>query len=83
MPLICGCRDAAQTSLGNLNEEANEGYSKVFFEYFKEKLGAPDNRGYMCVSCQFTIATLIALWRHSYMGVGCRTFFDPGNENIG
>ncbi|KAI5118420.1 hypothetical protein M0805_005504 [Coniferiporia weirii] len=35
------------TSLGNINAQANVGYSKSFFEFFKEKLGIQDNRGYI------------------------------------
>ncbi|KAF9484916.1 Tautomerase/MIF [Pholiota conissans] len=34
-------------SLDNINEQLNEGYSKAFFEFFKEKLGTPGNRGYI------------------------------------
>jgi hypothetical protein len=36
-----------QVSLDNLNEEANERYSKAFFQYFQEKLGIQGDRGYM------------------------------------
>lgn len=55
----------------------------MFFEYFKEKLGVTGDRGYMCVSGQLTIATLVSLWRRAHTCVGHRTFFDPGNENLG
>ncbi|KAI0806896.1 Tautomerase/MIF [Fomes fomentarius] len=34
-------------SLDNLPPEKNEQYSKAFFAYFKEKLGVPDDRGYI------------------------------------
>ncbi|KAF8968326.1 Tautomerase/MIF superfamily [Flammula alnicola] len=36
-------------SLDNINEKANEGYSKAFFKFFDEKLGtgAKGNRGYI------------------------------------
>ncbi|KAG6850410.1 hypothetical protein H0H93_013635 [Arthromyces matolae] len=34
-------------SLDNLNPEANEKYSKAFFDFFKKKLGVPGDRGYM------------------------------------
>ena len=36
-------------SLGNINDEANERYSKAFFQFFKDKLGVAGNRGYMYV----------------------------------
>ncbi|TBU26055.1 Tautomerase/MIF [Dichomitus squalens] len=35
------------TSLDNLQPENTEKFSKAFFGYFKEKLGIPDNRGYI------------------------------------
>ncbi|CAE6366625.1 unnamed protein product [Rhizoctonia solani] len=35
------------TSLGNINPEANEKYSKSLFDYFKEKLNIPGDRGYI------------------------------------
>ncbi|CAE6406386.1 unnamed protein product [Rhizoctonia solani] len=35
------------TSLGNINPEANEKYSKALFDYFKEKLNIPGDRGYI------------------------------------
>ncbi|KDN49305.1 hypothetical protein RSAG8_02007, partial [Rhizoctonia solani AG-8 WAC10335] len=35
------------TSLGNINPEANEKYSKALFDYFKEKLNVPGDRGYI------------------------------------
>ncbi|QRW26908.1 macrophage migration inhibitory factor [Rhizoctonia solani] len=35
------------TSLGNINPEVNEVYSKAFFEHFKEKLNIPGDRGYI------------------------------------
>ncbi len=38
-----------QVSLDNLQPEKNEKYSKAFFEFFKEKLNVPGDRGYMCV----------------------------------
>jgi hypothetical protein len=38
---------SSQDSLDNINEQANEGYSKVFFKFFEEKLGTPGNRGYI------------------------------------
>ncbi|CDO68899.1 hypothetical protein BN946_scf185000.g42 [Trametes cinnabarina] len=34
-------------SLDNINPKANEEYSRKFFAFFKEKLGVPDDRGYM------------------------------------
>jgi phenylpyruvate tautomerase len=34
-------------SLDNINTEANEGYTKAFFQFFKEKLGIPGSRGYI------------------------------------
>lgn len=40
----------AQISLDNLNVEANEKYSKAFFDFFKEKLGVPGDRGYVFVT---------------------------------
>ena len=42
-----------QTSLDNLNEEANERYSKAFFDFFKEKLGVSTDRGYVSVAIPF------------------------------
>ncbi|KAI0923910.1 hypothetical protein AcW1_006730 [Taiwanofungus camphoratus] len=38
------------TSLFNLNPEANQVFSKAFFDFFEEKLGVPGDRGYMSVS---------------------------------
>ncbi|KZV70732.1 Tautomerase/MIF [Peniophora sp. CONT] len=35
------------TSLGNISPEKNENYSKQFFDFFKEKLGTPGDRGYI------------------------------------
>ncbi|KII89298.1 hypothetical protein PLICRDRAFT_175506 [Plicaturopsis crispa FD-325 SS-3] len=35
------------TSLDNLSPSLNEGYSKVFFEFFHSKLGVPGDRGYI------------------------------------
>ncbi|CAE7207248.1 unnamed protein product [Rhizoctonia solani] len=35
------------TSLGNITPEANEKYSKALFDYFKEKLNIPGDRGYI------------------------------------
>ncbi|KAF8638807.1 hypothetical protein AX17_001865 [Amanita inopinata Kibby_2008] len=37
----------AITSLDNINPQANDLYSKRFFEFFKDKLGVPDDRGYI------------------------------------
>ncbi|TFK34847.1 Tautomerase/MIF superfamily [Crucibulum laeve] len=34
-------------SLDNLNPSANEVYSKVFFDFFEEKLGVKNSRGYI------------------------------------
>jgi phenylpyruvate tautomerase len=34
-------------SLDNINREANEKYSKAFFDFFQEKLSVPANRGYI------------------------------------
>ncbi|TEB31348.1 Tautomerase/MIF [Coprinellus micaceus] len=34
-------------SLGNINPEKNEKYSKQLFEFFKEKLGISGDRGYI------------------------------------
>jgi hypothetical protein len=36
-----------QNSLGNMSPEENAGFSKIFFDFFKRMLGAPDDRGYM------------------------------------
>lgn len=35
--------------MDNINVEANEKYSKAFFDFFKEKLGISGDRGYMFV----------------------------------
>jgi len=35
-------------SLGNINDEANDRYSKEFFKFFKDKLRIEGDRGYMC-----------------------------------
>ncbi|KAM6500931.1 Tautomerase/MIF [Amanita muscaria] len=35
------------TSLGNINGSKNVVYSKKLFSFLKEKLGIPDNRGYI------------------------------------
>ncbi|THU96356.1 Tautomerase/MIF [Dendrothele bispora CBS 962.96] len=35
------------TSLGNINPDANIGYSAAFFEYFKKTLGVDGDRGYI------------------------------------
>ena len=43
-----------QTTLDNLNEEANERYSKAFFDFFKEKLGVSTDRGYVSVAIPFS-----------------------------
>ncbi|KAF8191487.1 Tautomerase/MIF superfamily, partial [Mycena galopus ATCC 62051] len=34
-------------SLDNVNPEANEKYSAILSEFFKEKLGIPNDRGYI------------------------------------
>jgi len=34
-------------SLGNLNPELNEAYSKAFFSHLEEELGVKDDRGYI------------------------------------
>lgn len=36
-----------QDSLDNINEEANEKYSKAFFDFFQQKLNVPAKRGYI------------------------------------
>ena len=36
-----------QDSLDNINDEANEKYSKAFFEFFQQKLDVPAKRGYI------------------------------------
>jgi phenylpyruvate tautomerase len=36
-----------QISLDNINPEANEKYSKAFFDFFHKKLKVPGDRGYM------------------------------------
>lgn len=36
-----------QDSLDNISEQLNEEYSKAFFQFFKEKLDLPGNRGYI------------------------------------
>ena len=46
-----------QTSLDNLNEEANEGYSGAFFDFFKGKLGVPTDRGYVSVAIPFPVVS--------------------------
>ena len=38
---------AIQDSLDNINREANERYSKAFFDYFQKRLGVTANRGYI------------------------------------
>ncbi|KAF8894732.1 Tautomerase/MIF [Infundibulicybe gibba] len=35
------------TSLDNINPDANEAYSKKFFDFFKQELGVPGDRGYI------------------------------------
>ncbi|KAH9857596.1 Tautomerase/MIF [Lenzites betulinus] len=35
-------------SLDNISPALNEGYSKAFFAFIKEKLGVEDTRGYIC-----------------------------------
>ena len=66
----------AQISLDNLQPEKNEKYSKAFFEFFKEKLGVPGDRGYVYVT-------------HSHhkhrSGIESEdsTFIDPGRSHIG
>ncbi|GBE83366.1 Tautomerase/MIF [Sparassis latifolia] len=35
------------TSLDNLSPESNEKYSKALFDFFEEKLGVPNDRGYI------------------------------------
>ncbi|KAF8655871.1 hypothetical protein AX16_002954 [Volvariella volvacea WC 439] len=35
------------TSLDNINPEANVKYSKALFQFLKDKLGLPDDRGYI------------------------------------
>ncbi|KZT73998.1 Tautomerase/MIF [Daedalea quercina L-15889] len=35
------------TSLDNIKAELTDNYSKVFFEFFREKLGIPGERGYI------------------------------------
>jgi hypothetical protein len=47
MSQINGDGRVNQISLDNLNDEANEKYSKAFFSFFEEKLGVPGERGYM------------------------------------
>jgi len=34
-------------SLDNINRQANEKYSKAFFDFFQKKLGVPADRGYI------------------------------------
>lgn len=36
-----------QDSLDNINQQANEKYSKAFFDFFQKKLDVPANRGYI------------------------------------
>jgi phenylpyruvate tautomerase len=36
-----------QDSLDNINPQANERYSKAFFDFFQQQLGVPANRGYI------------------------------------
>ncbi|KAI8999065.1 Tautomerase/MIF [Trametes punicea] len=36
--------------VNNFTPEANENYSKKFFAFLKEKLGVPDDRGYIAFS---------------------------------
>ena len=33
--------------MDNINPEANEGYSKLLFEFVEKHLKVPDHRGYM------------------------------------
>jgi phenylpyruvate tautomerase len=48
-----------QTSLDNLNPEANEKYSAIFSEFLKSKLGIPNDRGYMSVfSSSFSLIVI-------------------------
>ncbi|KAI9059704.1 Tautomerase/MIF [Trametes coccinea BRFM310] len=55
-------------SLDNINPKANEEYSKKFFAFFKEKLGVPDDRGYITFvdpgrpNIGFRSTTFGALW---------------------
>jgi len=35
------------TSLDNISPERNDGYSKIFFKFLKDKLGTPGDRGYI------------------------------------
>jgi phenylpyruvate tautomerase len=36
-----------QDSLDNINHQANEKYSKAFFDFFQQKLNVPAKRGYI------------------------------------
>ncbi|KAG8732733.1 hypothetical protein FRC11_011286 [Ceratobasidium sp. 423] len=65
------------TSLGNINPEANEKYSKALFEYFQEKLNVPGNRGYMYAPLLYFITVA------KYMPRSCSTFYDPGRAYLG
>ena len=38
---------STQEFLDNINRQANERYSKAFFEYFQQRLGVSANRGYI------------------------------------
>lgn len=69
-----------KTSLDNLNPDANEKYSKVFSEFFAEKLGAGNDRGYMYV-LKNSIYSTIPL-THMNMTF-YSTFVDPGRAYIG
>ncbi|KAL1685590.1 Tautomerase/MIF superfamily [Schizophyllum commune] len=64
------------TSLGNVNPAANEKYSKAFSEFLKEKLGLPNDRGYMFVH-------LLPLHQIRMLTHHLRAFIDPGNANLG
>ncbi|KAI8999062.1 Tautomerase/MIF [Trametes punicea] len=56
-------------SLDNLTPEANEKYSKKFFAFFKEKLGVPDDRGYIAFNdpgrsnIGYASSTFATLWK--------------------
>ncbi|KAJ7168357.1 Tautomerase/MIF superfamily [Mycena crocata] len=63
------------TSLDNLNPEANEKYSAKLSEFFQDRLGIPNDRGYMSV---------ISFRGSFYTAKTCfRTFHDPGRANLG
>jgi hypothetical protein len=67
--------------LDNLNTEANEKYSKAFFDFFNEKLGIEGDRGY--VSVRFILGSNLEAELSESLVVPFRTFIDPGRGFMG